>query len=549
MSTAVRFDQLAIAFEGRAEPVVGPNQVSIETGEVCLLVGATGSGKSAVLRSVNGWLPHVAGGRLWGSVETCGRNVPEHGPADLADVVGVVHQRPANSFVADTVFAEVAHAAAELDLSRTALRSHVLELLDRFELGGLESRTSGELSDGQRQRVAIAAALASDPEVLVLDEPTSALDPVTASLVLDAVCVHASSGRGAVLLSEQRLERVTEYVRSALMFTPGMAAYGAAADVLRSAPLAAPVAALSRLLRWRPTALTVTEALHAAATTPLPEPGPEEEAPLRRDVRRDEVLARARELSVRLGGGLALRSVDLTVHAGEVVAVMGRSGAGKSCLLSSFAGLQRASVGQVVAGEVEIGAERTDPREFPRWEWARRIGYVPADPTALLYTDRVEAECASADEECGAPRGRTAFLLESILPGIAPQQDPLRLSAGEQTGLAVALVLSRNPSLVLLDEPTTGLDYPAKERLTAILREFAAGGHGVIVATHDVELAAQLADRVLMLRDGEVVADGEPERVLLQTRDYVPQVARILHPAPLLTVDAVRRALFLGGAE
>lgn len=551
MSTSIRFEEVAVAYEGRSEPIAGPIRVDISSGELCLLVGATGSGKSTLLRTINGWVPRH-GGRLLGRVETCGRNVPEHGPADFLDVVGVVHQQPTTNFVADTVFDEIAYGAGQLDLNRSGLRTHVLELMERFDLAGLETRVPAALSDGQRQRVAIAAAMAGDPEVLVLDEPTSALDPVSAAAVLEAVSVHASTGRGAVVLAEQRLERVTEYVRSALMFTPGMVAYGRAQDVLRSAPIAAPVAQLSRLLRWRPTALTVNEALHAAATNPLPEAAPGVQPTARRDVRRDEVLALGRGLRVRVGsgrGGTVLDGVDFAAHAGEVVAVMGRSGAGKSSLLSHLAGLDRSKVGTLVAGEVEIGREGADPREYRSFEWSRRIGYVPADASSLFYTGRVEAECASADEESGAPRGRAAFVLNSILPGVSPAQDPRRLSGGEQTALAIALVLSRNPSVILLDEPTTGLDYPAKERLTAILREFAAAGHAVVVATHDVELVARLADRVVMLSAGAVVAEGATDEVLLQNRDYVPQVAQVMHPAPLLTVEAVRDELSLDGGD
>jgi len=224
------------------------------------------------------------------------------------------------------------------------------------------------------------------------------------------------------------------------------------------------------------------------------------------------------------------------VHAGEIVALMGRNGSGKSTLLSHLVGLREPTSGSV---RVQGAA----PHEMKARDAIRRVGLVPQDPSVLLYCESVDEECAMADHDAELAAGTTRALVDRLVPDLDGSQHPRDLSEGQRLSLVLGLVLATGPPLVLLDEPTRGLDYAAKHRLGQILHELAAQGHGVVLATHDVEMVAQTADRVVVLAAGEVVADGPARDVVCHSPVFAPQVAKILAPEPWLTVEEVRLAL------
>jgi energy-coupling factor transport system ATP-binding protein len=228
--------------------------------------------------------------------------------------------------------------------------------------------------------------------------------------------------------------------------------------------------------------------------------------------------------------------VGLRLGAGEVVAVMGRNGSGKSTLLGQLAGVRPPT-----GGTVEVLGRR--PSDLPPRTLITVVGLVPQDAGILLYGESVADECATADKETGLDPGTTAAVLESVLPGMPADRHPRDLSEGQRLALALAIVLGPRPPLVLLDEPTRGLDYPSKQRLVATLRALADGGVCVVLATHDVELVAQVATRALVLAEGEVVADGPAREVVCHSPVFAPQVAKVLAPDQWLTVDEVETAL------
>lgn len=323
--------------------------------------------------------------------------------------------------------------------------------------------------------------------------------------------------------------------------------------------------ALGRLAGWDPLPLSVRDARRRAgalraqlANTVLPlasEPAPVPVPPTARPGTPRTALGRllhrrpqptpatdvtaVTHLSVLRGRVEALRGIDLTVIPGETVALMGRNGAGKSTLLATLVGLVEPS-----SGSVSVGG-RTPHRTRPR-ELIRQVGLVPQEPRDLLYADTVAAECAAADADAGAPPGSCRALVEELLPHVPDATHPRDLSEGQRLALALAIVLTGRPPLLLLDEPTRGLDYAAKARLVDVLRALAAEGHAIVLATHDVELAAELARRVVILADGEVVADGPTPQVVVSSPAFAPQVAKILAPQEWLTVSQVARAMAAG---
>jgi energy-coupling factor transport system ATP-binding protein len=543
----IRFERVSVRYTGAPGPTLHGVDLEVPEGELALVVGRTGSGKSTLLRCVNGLVPHFTGGLLTGRVTVAGRDTREHRPRDLADVVGWVGQDPLAGFVTDTVEEELAYGMESLGLDPAVMRRRVEEVLDLLGMVELRARPLVSLSAGQQQRVAIGSVLTPHPRVLVLDEPTSALDPAAAEDVLALLQRLVHDLGTTVLMAEHRLERVVQYAdRLVVVNGPGAPVEsGEPADLLRTAPVAPPVVELGRLAGWDPLPLSVRDARRRAA--PL-RTALDRGAPVPRQVVREpgSAVGRVRDLVVRYGEHVALRGVDLDVHAGEVVALMGRNGAGKSTLLSTLVGLRRPSAGTARVGK---GAEAlTDqPADLAPRELVRRVGLVPQDPGDLLWADSVAAECAQADVDAGASPGTAWRLLENLVPGVAADLHPRDLSEGQRLALALAVVLAAEPPLLLLDEPTRGLDYAGKAQLIEVLRGLAAGGTGVLLATHDVELAAALTHRTVILADGEVVSDGPSREVVTSSPAFAPQISKILAPSPWLTIAEVERALQAAG--
>jgi energy-coupling factor transport system ATP-binding protein len=538
----IRFEDVSVTYDGGTAPVLAHVDLHVPEGELVLVVGRTGTGKSTLLRCVNGLVPHFTGGTLSGRVTVAGRDTRLHPPRELADVVGIVPQDPLSGFVTDMVEDELAYGMESIGLSPAVMRRRVEETLDLLGLADLRNRPLLSLSGGQRQRVAIGAVLTTHPKVLVLDEPTSALDPGAAEEVLAALQRLVHDLGVTVLLAEHRLERVVQYA-DRVVVVPGDGqplVVGTPADVMVSAPVAPPVVELGRLAGWSPLPLTVRDARRAAGPlcellAPLVD-----EAGLRSRSSLHVVdggpALSASDVVVRHGSVPALRGVTLAADRGEIVAVMGRNGAGKSTLLSTLVGLHVPESGSASVG----GAA---PSTLRGRELVSRVGLVPQEPTDLLVADQVGAECAASDRDCGADPGTTRAMLDRLAPGIDDATHPRDLSEGQRLALALSVVLAAKPPVLLLDEPTRGLDYAAKRRLVTTLRDLAAAGHCVLLATHDVELAAEVATRVVVLADGEVVADGPATDVVVGSPMFAPQVSKVLSPQPWLTVSEVAAAL------
>ncbi len=537
----IRFDQVTITYPEATAPTLRDVQLEVAEGELCVVVGATGSGKSTLLGAVNGLVPHFTGGHLAGDVTVDGRSTRTHPPRELADLVGVVGQDPLAGFVTDTVEEELAYAMEQLAVPPATMRKRVEETLDLLGIADLRARALRTLSGGQQQRVAIGSVLTLQPRVLVLDEPTSALDPTAAEEVLAAITRLVHDLGITVLMAEHRLERVVQHADRIVEVAGGRVTIDDPRPALASTPLAPPIVHLGRLAGWSPLPLSVRDARrHApelrerlAAVAPPPSV----------DVRHAgrAPLLDAAGIVVRYGDTVAVREVDLAVAPGEVVAVMGRNGSGKSSLLWALHG-----AGPRAAGVVAV--DGLDPAQVGRSEARALVGLVPQTPADLLYLATVDDECAQADRESGGPAGRCRTLLDRIVPGVEGHQHPRDLSEGQRLGLVLAVQLSASPQVVLLDEPTRGLDHVAKERLGAVLAELAADGRAVVVSTHDVEFVATVATRVVVLAQGEVVADGPTAEVVVSSPAFAPQVAKVLQPQQWLTVAAVAAGLAAAGA-
>ena len=500
--------------------------LDVPAGDVVLVVGDSGSGKSTLLRAANGLVPHSSGGRFGGTVVTFGRDTRTHTPRELADVVGFVAQDPEAQFVVDRVEHDVAFALENLGLTELVMRRRVEEALDAMGIAHLRDRSPSSLSGGERQRAAIAGALAAAPQALVLDEPTSQLDPQGADDVLAALGrLNADLGT-TVLLAEHRLERAAPLAHHVVVLADGAVhAVGLPGPVLADFPGAPSVTALGRLLGWEPPPLTVRDARARAlgvpahdlpelastgsgvSATTAPAPGP--------------ALVSARGLGVDLGGRSVLHDVSFDVHAGDVVALLGRNGAGKTTLLRALGGLLRPTRGRVDASVA--------------------VGCVPQNPSSVLFAPTVRAELRETIRLLGRDDDAAVdHWLDALGLTHHAARHPRSLSGGERQRVAIAAVAVGGAPVLLLDEPTRGMDAASRRALHDAVVRHARSGGAVILATHDVELAAQCATTAVVLGDGDVVASGDARDVLAGSL-FAPQVLRVL--PPFLTVAEVAAAL------
>jgi energy-coupling factor transport system ATP-binding protein len=533
----IEFDRVTVTYPGETAPVLADVTLSVPEGELCLVVGRTGSGKSTLLGLVNGLVPHFTGGTLAGTVTVAGRSTAAHRPRELTDVVGVVQQDPLAGFVADTVEEELAYGMEQLALPPEVMRKRVEETLDLLGLAELRGRALRELSGGQQQRVAIGAVLTPHPRVLVLDEPTSALDPTAAEETLAAITRLVHDLGLTVLMAEHRLERAIQHADQVIHLPGnGSARAGPAAEMLETASVAAPIVELGRAAKWSPVPLSVRDARRRAESlrARLADHPPR---PAHTGVSTGAERLRADRIVVRYGDVVAVAGVDVRLAAGEIVALMGRNGSGKSSLLWALQGSGRRQ-----AGRVEVDGR--DPGRLSAAAARRLVGLVPQTAADLLYLPSVGAELDQADRESSDAGTSTAReLLDRIAPGLPDGTDPRDLSEGQRLSLVLAVQLRASPGVVLLDEPTRGLDYTAKRALSAVLDELAGEGRSIVLSTHDVEFVAAASDRVVVMAQGEIVADGPTPEIVLASPAFAPQVAKILAPLPYLTVGQVRDGL------
>lgn len=506
----------------------------VADGEFVLVAGPSGSGKSTLLRCLNGLVPHFSGGTLAGEIELYGIDAVRQGPRVLSRVVGFVAQDPEAQAVLDQVEGEIAFALENAAVPPAEMRVRIEEILALLDLTPLRRRSLATLSGGERQRLAIAAALVLRPRVLVLDEPTSQLDPQSAEDVLRAL-VRINEDLGlTIILAEHRLERILRYADRLTYLENGrITADGPVRETLTRIDSGSPLVQLGRALKWAPLPLTVKEAKpFAAAIAPRPQIATDPAAPS------SAPMLEVEGLSFAYNGQRTLRGVNLSVGAGEALALVGRNGAGKSTLLKCIVGLLRPQ-----AGEVRVAGQTTRGRSVA--DICRQVGYLPQYPDDLLFAESVVDELRATlhNHRLSQSDAELHALLRRL--GLAGQADayPRDLSIGQRQRVAIGAVTVTEPRLLLLDEPTRGLDWRLKSELAAIWRRWLDEGAAVLLVTHDVELAAMIATRTVMLSDGEVIAAGSTRDVLGSSPHFAPQIARLFPQSGWLTPADVLAAL------
>jgi energy-coupling factor transport system ATP-binding protein len=503
------FERVTYHYPGVEEAALEEVDVEIGPGEFCLLAGLSGHGKSTLLRAACGLVPHFHGGRFAGRVTLAGLDTREHGPARLGGLAGVLFQDPETQLVMSTVRAELALALESRGHGAASVARGVEEVALALGIDALLDRSTHDLSGGEKQRVALGAALAGRPRLVLLDEPTSQLDPVAGDELIGLLRRLNQEWETTIVLAEHRLERCLAAADRVIALQHGrIACDGEPGEFLTWAgrhapPLQTPAAKLFAHAGLSPAPAGVRQAratLRAHGLLPeepQPPAAPEPKARARRGARRTPALQISGAWHELRDGPAILRGATLALQEGESVALMGRNGAGKSTLLRHAAGLLEPTRGSIKRGG--------------------RVALLLQNPGDYFIHERTGEEASAA------------ALAAVGLSGMA-QRNPRDLSGGERQRLALAIVTGsgEDPAVLALDEPTRGMDREAKATLAAELRRRSAKGQAVIVATHDPEFAAACADRAVLMADGRVIADGPTSELLSGGWYFATETARIL---------------------
>jgi energy-coupling factor transporter ATP-binding protein EcfA2 len=535
----IHFERVTYTYPDAAHPALRDVSLSVPDSAFALVVGSSGAGKSTLLRCLNGLIPHFSGGTLTGHITVNGLDPVAATPRVMSRAVGFVFQDPEAQFVMDRVEDEIAFALENAAIPPAAMRAHIADVLELLHLTPLRQRKLDTLSGGEKQRVALASALALRPRVLALDEPTSQLDPQSAAELLDAL-VRLNKDLGlTVMLAEHRLERVRPYVDQMIYLPDGDAPViaGAPRDILPHVPLLPPLLTLAQALHWSPLPLTIEEGVvFSRQLSVVSRTNPLTMIEARSDRPATRATVEARGLEVAYGSTAVLHDLDMALYPGEIVALLGRNGAGKTTLLKSLVGLLRSRRGDVLVEGRSIAKDDVA-------DVCRQVGYLPQDPNALLFADTVLDELHITLHNHGIPIEDAPIAPEKLLErlGLADkaQRYPRDLSVGERQRVALGAIMITQPGALLLDEPTRGLDYHAKAQLLELLRAWRAEGLAILLVTHDVELVAAAADRVLVMDRGGLVARGLPADVLRTSPTFTPQIACLFPDTGWLTVEDV----------
>ncbi len=533
----------------------------VARGEFVALLGRVGAGKTTLCMALNGLVPHATGGVFRGNVTVAGLNTREHSVADLARTASLVFQDPETQLVQMRVEDEIAFGLENLGLPSAEIEERVSWALDAVGLADYRERSPLLLSGGEKQRVAIAAMIAMRSQVLVLDEPTASLDPAGKSAVSAVLAELRRRHEVTIVTATQELERVARFADRVLVLHDGaIALEGPPAEVFQK------VGKLQEwglgVPQWAELGYALAQRRRSVAPPSAPKTVPQgyrfagiadAYKKLRRQVHklnlhkveaRDTLLLspRPHPLADRMqvaienlsftysDGTVALRDVSLTLHPGEFVALLGPNGSGKTTLAKHLDGLNKPTAGRVMV-------ELTDTRTARVADLARRVGYAFQNPDHQIFAATVQAEIAFGPRIQDLPEPivaqRVAEVLDRFHLVACADLPPAVLSFGQRRQVALAAVIASQPQVLILDEPTGGLDWQSRQELMDVVTSFNILGRTVVLATHDMRLVAEYATRAIVLLDGRIVFDGTPRtlfsqpEILAQARLALPPVTRL----------------------
>ncbi len=519
-------ENLSFQYRTRPEPAIENISFELKPGEMLLIAGSSGCGKTTLARCINGLIPRSYRGKREGKVLLHGKDVAEMQIADMAQIVGTLLQDPERQIVASNVYNEVAFGPENLGLPRAEIVARVEQAMQRLKIEHIRDRETFNLSGGEKQKVALAGLLAMNPSILLLDEPLASLDPASAYEALDVFRSLANEGKTVVLIEHRVEDAIAAQPDRLLYMEAGQVKYlGSIKDL--------PVEINHREVKL-PAEWVVKRVQQMGEKVRKVEPLP--------DVERGEPLVLFENVDFRYNdeSPWILQNVNLEVHRGDLIGVLGPNGAGKSTLVKHAIGLLKPTRGRVLI-------QGQDTRSMSVAQIARVLGYVFQSPTHMLYAPTVQEELEfgprNLDFEKDVMQKAVSGSISTVNLNGLEEYPPLGLSFGQQKRTTIAAVLAMQSKIMIMDEPTAGQDYANYTHFMDAMCHPAADGSQSLVAanfaatifiTHDLDLAVTYANRVLLVGDKHIVADGPPEEVL---KDFELLTRYRVRPTSLLRLN------------
>lgn len=514
----IKITDLSYKYPDSEEFVLRKLNLTIIPGSLNLVIGPSGSGKSTLLRCINGLIPNFSGGEIAGRIEVLGLDPINQGVDEMANKVGMVFQEPESQFVFDVVEDELAFALENQGMERNAMHHRINSILIDLDINHLRTKKIRELSGGEKQKVAIASVLVAQPEVLLLDEPTSQLDPSAANDVLELITSLKENFKITIIISEHRLERLLPFTDQVIYIREDhKVEYGSPQKIIPEKEIALPIVKIARKLKLDPLPLVLED----FPNTNLGIINEIKNAPRNEAFIEKKALFSTKNLSTKINGKEILKDVSLTLIPSEIVALVGKNGAGKTTLIRSILGLIPSRGKKYLNGK--------DISDYSASDLIKNFAYLPQNPNDLLFAESVIEELQITLRNFHLEK--TEFQLISFLQqfNLADKSNryPRNLSVGEIQRTALAAITIHDPRIILLDEPTRGLDYSSKENLAKILQGWRNEGKSILLISQDVEFAANIADRAAILESGEIIFSGSPRKAFTQFPIFRTQTARL----------------------
>ena len=515
----IKVEKASYWYPDTQKPALDNIDLNINEGEFVLVVGPSGCGKSTLLRMFNRIVPDYYGGKLRGSVLLNNKNIREYNKKDIIKKVGMVYQHPEKQIVMQDVEREIAFGLENLNTPLNKMKRNVAEVISFLNLGHIKDKSTQEISGGEKQRIAIASVIAMDPDIMLFDEPTSQLDPIASEEVLAFIKrLNRDTGKTVVLV-EQRLDRCFDMVDRIIFMEDGrIVGEGTPNKIPETIDKRYFLPSITYLFKkagCENPPVNVKQGRELIKNIDFNEPKV-------LDVRHDMNFINVTKLNFGYEKNKkVLKDINLSIKKGEIMAVVGENGAGKSTLFKIISGILDGYNGRVTVNGKEIS-------EYKQRERINTIGYLSQNPNDYLGRDTVFDEVAYTLRNINAFDGERVedMLLKLELVGVR-DRNPRDLSGGEKQRLAIACTMVSNPDIIILDEPTRGLDSINKEKLGEILINLSQTGKTIVLITHDSDFAGDYAHSVTMMFNGEIVAAGRTKDMLYDAIYYSPQIAKL----------------------
>jgi energy-coupling factor transport system ATP-binding protein len=528
----IKIKNLTYTYPDKKEKSLRNINLQIFPGEFVLIVGGSGSGKSSLIRSIASLAPDFYGGKQEGDIFINNKNLKTTNRRKLVQTLGIVFQNPESQLVMTDTEQEIAFGLENIGTEEKTIKRRIMEVTSALSLSDFKNSFIAQLSGGQKQKVALASVLAMQPEILLLDEPTSQLDPIAGEEILTMVRRLNEENGTTVILVEQKLERCFHFADRILVMEEGKIVKDSRdiGEIVKWAvkkenQYIPPLSKLFAKAGYRDIPLTIKSGRNIIGKENLMK----EESKVVKTIPEksnniEKSILKMKNIWFNYDSEHeVLRNINLDIKKGSFSVIMGENGGGKTTLLKILNGLLRPT-----KGKVEVMGRNIKKLKIE--EISKNVGYLSQNPKDYLFLPTVKEEMEFTIKNLHLEKeAYIDDLLDKLEILEYKQSNPRDLSTGERQRVALATVLASNPKILLLDEPTRGLDYDIKEKLGKILKKFQEEGMTIIMVTHDIEFAAEYAEDVILLYEGDIIEKGNKKEVLTKSTFYSPQISRLFY--------------------